>query len=672
MFKKPEQIKPLPAGMADAFSRTLQRQGFVAPGQQPAQAPKELAESAMSELSAALRSMSDKDFQAEYKMTKAEMRAKLKQKNESVTEAVKEYGMPEDREDMSEGSPEYMVDKDGKTVPVKPKKTYAQMKADAAKKNPVAEAMDPVDPKKTARPLSAHKDQDINNDGKVDSSDQYLHKRRQAITKALKIQEETFAGWIAIYKGKKIEIKKDQAKDLYGAKQLAIKQLNVPKSGLGILAIKPAYESYAGIEEGWDDMLKAAKERNQPQPRGGAGKKQGTAYGGSKQKDAPAPKKEELHGDQHKLDKNKNGKLDKHDFKLLNKESVLDEEVKVGDKVSFDHPMTAAPGKTMKKVGTVKKIVGDTAHLKSSTKYGTLSYEKKVSELRKEEVEQIDELNKDTLYSYAQKANNDMSKKHKELTIQVRGNKPVEANKTSAKLSNRDQGLDRAEKRLNKEEVEQMDEAMLASHIGGSSMIVHHDLADHKERHKKVLSLHKNLTKLGYSTKSKEHLNIAHHEKTKDTVHGSKYDNKDVTYTHPSKPHKTMQYWTDHADRQGKRNHVVQVFNQPAKKANLPESVGLDERSLSTELAEAPNYKLYHTTFSAAVQEAIAVAKKQGYEVDEEDWQNKVATGPKKPSKDKTNSYSIDLTKNGSPTKKKLQIQVYNMGEKYELNTYVQ
>jgi hypothetical protein len=71
-----------------------------------------------------------------------------------------------------------------------------------------------------------------------------------------------------------------------------------------------------------------------------------------------------------------------------------------------------------------------------------------------EEVVGIDELNKDTLYSYAQKANNDMSKKHKELTQQVRGNKPVEANKTSAKLSNRDKGLDRAEKRLNTEEVE--------------------------------------------------------------------------------------------------------------------------------------------------------------------------------------------------------------------------
>jgi hypothetical protein len=91
-----------------------------------------------------------------------------------------------------------------------------------------------------------------------------------------------------------------------------------------------------------------------------------------------------------------------------------------------------------------------------------------------------------------------------------------------------------------------------------------------------------------------------------------------------------------------------------------------------TDIQEAPNYKLHHNTFSAAVQEAIAVAKKQGYDVDEDDWSDKVATGPKKPSKDKTNRYSVKLTKSGKPTRKFLQIQVYNMGSKYELNCYVQ
>jgi hypothetical protein len=41
------------------------------------------------------------------------------------------------------------------------------------------------------------------------------------------------------------------------------------------------------FKEGWDDMLKAVKERNKPQPNGGSGVKQGTRYGGSKQKDEP-------------------------------------------------------------------------------------------------------------------------------------------------------------------------------------------------------------------------------------------------------------------------------------------------------------------------------------------------------------------------------------------------
>ena len=54
-------------------------------------------------------------------------------------------------------------------------------------------------------------------------------------------EADNFAGWIAIdHRGKKIEIKKGEAKDLYNAKLLAIKKLKVPKSKVGLLAIKPA------------------------------------------------------------------------------------------------------------------------------------------------------------------------------------------------------------------------------------------------------------------------------------------------------------------------------------------------------------------------------------------------------------------------------------------------
>jgi hypothetical protein len=41
------------------------------------------------------------------------------------------------------------------------------------------------------------------------------------------------------------------------------------------------------VEEGWEDMLKAVKDRAKPQPSGGSGVKQGSRYGGSKQKEKP-------------------------------------------------------------------------------------------------------------------------------------------------------------------------------------------------------------------------------------------------------------------------------------------------------------------------------------------------------------------------------------------------
>ena len=51
-----------------------------------------------------------------------------------------------------------------------------------------------------------------------------------------------FAGWVAIdHKGKRLEIKKSEAKDLYNAKLLAIKKLKVPKSKESMLVIKPGY-----------------------------------------------------------------------------------------------------------------------------------------------------------------------------------------------------------------------------------------------------------------------------------------------------------------------------------------------------------------------------------------------------------------------------------------------
>ena len=78
-------------------------------------------------------------------------------------------------------------------------------------------------------------------------------------------------------------------------------------------------------------------------------------------------------------------------------------------------------------------------------------------------------------------------------------------------------------------------------------------------------------------------------------------------------------------------------------------------------------YDLYHKSFSDAMQHAYDYAKKKlGIIVDPKEIDNKVATGPKKPSEGKTNKYRLK-GKGGN-----LQIQVYNKGgsKPFELNMY--
>ena len=79
-------------------------------------------------------------------------------------------------------------------------------------------------------------------------------------------------------------------------------------------------------------------------------------------------------------------------------------------------------------------------------------------------------------------------------------------------------------------------------------------------------------------------------------------------------------------------------------------------------------YNLYHKDFSSAMQHAYKYAKdKLGVEIDPKQIDDLVASGPRKPSSGKTNSYSL-LDKTG---KKRVMIQVANLdNKKYELNMY--
>ena len=96
-----------------------------------------------------------------------------------------------------------------------------------------------------------------------------------------------------------------------------------------------------------------------------------------------------------------------------------------------------------------------------------------------------------------------------------------------------------------------------------------------------------------------------------------------------------------------------------------PRDYILDLMGEEVELNE--KYDLYHKSFSDAMQHAYDYAKKKlGITVDPKEIDDKVATGPKKPSVGKTNKYRLK-GKGGN-----LQIQVYNKGgsKPFELNMY--
>lgn len=130
--------------------------------------------------------------------------------------------------------------------------------------------------------------------------------------------------------------------------------------------------------------------------------------------------------------------------------------------------------------------------------------------------------------------------------------------------------------------------------------------------------------------------------------------------------------------------HLVDCLDTFARNM-ISETLTLTETTIMTEddhheeevvEAKKGNYELYHDTMSGALQHALQVAlDKHKWEVDAEDWFQKVNMGPKKPSKGKTNSYSLSGYEypSGKPTRKRLHAQVYAMDSgKYELNMYVE
>ena len=111
---------------------------------------------------------------------------------------------------------------------------------------------------------------------------------------------------------------------------------------------------------------------------------------------------------------------------------------------------------------------------------------------------------------------------------------------------------------------------------------------------------------------------------------------------------------------------MKQKINNPVKADDAFHALVKRKAMEGTDLDEAKaSYEIYHKDFSGAMQHAYASAKKNyGITVKSNEIDDKVASGPKKPSNGKTNTYRLKGDK-GS-----IQVQVYNTGSKYELNMY--
>lgn len=141
MFKK--EVQPLSEGFADAISKSINRLQYVSEAKASRDADKSDGDVKAQDISG------EEDVKSDGSASKAPTRKADKTAGESM-EKVKE-----------------------------------EVELDEACSKHKKEELDPVNPKAVKKDFKDRKDKDIDNDGEVDSSDEYLHKRRKAVSKAL-------------------------------------------------------------------------------------------------------------------------------------------------------------------------------------------------------------------------------------------------------------------------------------------------------------------------------------------------------------------------------------------------------------------------------------------------------------------------------------------------------
>lgn len=474
--------------------------------------------------------------------------------------------------------------------------------------------MDPVNPKALKGKFKDREDKDIDNDGDVDSSDEYLHKRRSAVSKAISKVKEA------------VELDED----IKGfAKKMIAKASNSDK---------------------WHDLMRSK-------------------YGEAKWDSYWKSNKNKDFWDKI-LDTGFNEAVELDELSAV----TLGKYSQKARTDALDH--SGGPwGKKKDPARVEKRLKGDAMAVKKLDKIRKEEVE--LNEISKKTLVNYMDKSKKQTADIQKKFKKGTETKDDEKTFDKRVSGQIKAldkfhGRSKVPASGVDKPYDAAQKAMKKEEVE-LDEAKLSTQqrdrLDDLILNVHmttHPEYDGEETPGKYLKDIEKEFGANVAKQVKDGMEITHWGRDNRSSGNDKlsWRKGGARITKSGKMNKQ--------DVEALKNRIKRdkAWGGITKKVKLPEESVVAK--VLDRMSEAKGgYTINHKTFSSAVQHAEEVVNKRGFEVDPEEWDRKVSMGPRKPGAGKTNSYTIALMKNGKEVKQKLQMQVYYDEGRYELNMYI-
>ena len=452
-------------------------------------------------------------------------------------------------------------------------------------------ALDPVNAKAVKGKFKDREDKDLDNDGDSDASDEYLHKRRSAVSKAIKSVKEA-APKIGVDNVAKIRAQ-DRANKPAKVKPMSSTQRSLASIRAKSESVKEAKLTPDQMRKALADDKAVAKSKDKVSLKKAPWDMKKEEVKLDEKYDTSVKKKPVSMMTKVEKDKNDERRKSYKEFqKSLRKEETQIDEALAPNVVRGDNY-----------VGVPDRVVA----------------------LAKEKVKKT---NPSTASDHSKAMHKALSEMGWEMTV---GGKYVrESNESVSRVA--EQSLDEAQISWH----HKTQKHHTIKHPDGS----HWGVYDHSS----------------YGTKGHEIRKIRDKEGNPLKAADSRRNHSTGYKSGMGSPSDAAKEWT--------KKHGGTISNH--KKTN--ESVS---RVFARMVEAKDNYTVAHKSFSSAVQHAEEIAKKRGFEIDPDVWDRKVAMGPRKPGVGKTNSYNIDLMKNGKDVKQKLHMQVYYDEGRYELNMYI-